>query len=140
MSVERWFYFFFFFFFFWQWRTLLSFYVFYHLLEQQVKYSTKRSVLNYQHDVLLVLIYCQQNYVMTNVLQHCEWFHQCAFLYNCIYLYKFCMEDVNYDLLIEKVILLSLLTILQQYHIWHLMELLYKSFRSNFVLLSVRYF
>ena len=70
--------------------------MFYHLLEQQVKYSAKRSV-------WLDLIYPQQNYVLTNVLQHYEWFYQCKSLHNYIYLYKFCMTDVNYDLLMEKV-------------------------------------
>ena len=37
-----------------------------------------------------------------------------------LYLYKFCMTDVNYDLLMEKVILLSSLTILKEHHICHL--------------------
>ena len=43
--------------------------MFYHLLVHQVKYSTKRSVLRYQQDVWLVLIYCQQNYVL-NLSKH----------------------------------------------------------------------
>ena len=56
----------------------------------------------------------------SDVLQHYEWLHQCKFLHNCIHLYKFCMADVYYNLLTEKVILLSSLIILQQYYICHL--------------------
>ena len=54
----------------------------------------KECSLHSQRDVL---IYCQQNYVLTNALQHYEWFHQCKFLHNCKSFYKFCMTDVNYD-------------------------------------------
>ena len=79
-------------------KNTSSIYMLYHFLGQQVKHSTKRSVLCYQQKVWLLLIYCQQNYVLSNVLQHYEWFHQCKFFHNCIYLYKFCMTDENYDL------------------------------------------
>ena len=44
---------------------------------------------------------------MVSPMQHSPQLH--------LYLYKFCMTDVNYDLLMEKVILLSSLTILQQF-------------------------
>ena len=137
---------------------LPSFYVFYHILEQQVKCSTKRSALCYQQDVQLAGsdLLSEQKHVLTNVLQYCEWFHQCKFLHNCIHL-KFCMRDVNY-LQMEKVILLSSLTILKHSQLLvtcKLKELPYyksiynkevpsvyrcKTVRSNFVLLTVQYF
>lgn len=44
-------------------------------------------------------------------LQHYKLFHRCRFLHNYIDLYKFWKADVNYNLLMQKLILISLFII-----------------------------